>query len=93
MIHEKNTIITIVWNLLDSYAVDAFSKTQKSDTRDHIEHILQHILGLRSKSGKRHLVIHADNATPHTTRRSQIICEVNSIRIAPHPPYSKDLAS
>jgi hypothetical protein len=51
---------------------------------------LQQVLEFRLKWG-RQLVIHADNARLYTVRKSITFCESNSIKIAPHSPYSLDL--
>jgi hypothetical protein len=37
-------------------------------------------------------VIHADNARPHIAKVVLDFCEENGITLAPHPPYSPDLA-
>jgi histone-lysine N-methyltransferase SETMAR len=38
------------------------------------------------------MVIHADNARPHTALRTRAVMAENSMKPAPHPPYSPDLA-
>jgi histone-lysine N-methyltransferase SETMAR len=38
------------------------------------------------------LIVHADNARPHTARSSTDFLEVNGMKRDPHPPYSLDLA-
>jgi histone-lysine N-methyltransferase SETMAR len=40
----------------------------------------------------RKLVVHADNARAHTAQKCRTFCEENGLRLAPHPPYSSDLA-
>jgi hypothetical protein len=40
----------------------------------------------------RKLVVHADNARDHTAQKCRTFCEANGLRLAPHPPYSPDLA-
>jgi histone-lysine N-methyltransferase SETMAR len=37
-------------------------------------------------------VIHADDAKTHTGEKCRTFCEENELRLAPHPPYSPDLA-
>jgi hypothetical protein len=37
-------------------------------------------------------VVHADKASPHTAKVRRAFCDDNFLRIAPHPPYSPDLA-
>jgi transposase len=38
------------------------------------------------------MVIHADNARPHTALRTRAFMAENSMKLAPHPPYSPDVA-
>jgi histone-lysine N-methyltransferase SETMAR len=40
----------------------------------------------------RKFVVHADNAGAHTAQKCRTFCEANGLRLAPHPPYSPDLA-
>jgi transposase len=40
----------------------------------------------------RKLVVHADKARAHTAQKCRTFCEENELRLAPHPPYSSDLA-
>jgi hypothetical protein len=40
----------------------------------------------------RRLIVHADNASPHTTKMTSQFMEQNSMQKAPHPTYSPDLA-
>jgi hypothetical protein len=40
--------------------------------------------------GGRRLVIHSDNARPHTARKYRTCCPENEPRLAPHPPDSPD---
>jgi transposase len=41
---------------------------------------------------ERRLVLHADNAKPHTLRNYRTFCAENGLRLATHPPYSLDLS-
>jgi histone-lysine N-methyltransferase SETMAR len=41
---------------------------------------------------RQNLVIRADNARPRTAKMVSDFCEENEITVAPHPPYSPDLA-
>jgi hypothetical protein len=40
----------------------------------------------------RMLIMHVDNARPHTTRLSVEFFEYDPMRTAPHPPHSPDIA-
>jgi hypothetical protein len=39
----------------------------------------------------RKLIVHADNARPHTARFSVEFFEDHQMKTAPHPPYSLDI--
>jgi histone-lysine N-methyltransferase SETMAR len=41
---------------------------------------------------ERKLLVHADNARPHTAKLSTQYFNENRVKSAPHPPYSPDLA-
>jgi histone-lysine N-methyltransferase SETMAR len=41
---------------------------------------------------RRKFVVHADDARAHTAQKCRTFCEENGLRLAPHPPYSPDLA-
>jgi histone-lysine N-methyltransferase SETMAR len=38
------------------------------------------------------LIVHADNAKPHTAKSTIEYLQANAMKKAPHPPYSPDLA-
>jgi transposase len=59
----------------------------------YIRNILTEIVARRGERGERSLVMHADNARPHTAKVTRALCDDKFLRIAPHPPYSPDLAS
>jgi histone-lysine N-methyltransferase SETMAR len=40
----------------------------------------------------RKLIIHSENARPHTDKKTLDFLELNGMDRAPHPPYSPDLA-
>jgi hypothetical protein len=40
----------------------------------------------------RKLIVHSDNARPHTAKKALDFFEQNRMERAPHPPYSPDLA-
>jgi hypothetical protein len=72
------------------HVVHVLSKRKTFNATYYTEHILEPILALHPKSGRRLLIIHADNARVHTTQRSQIFYDSNSLRIAPHSPHYPD---
>jgi hypothetical protein len=63
-------------------------------TAHYIPNILTEIIARRGvERGERRLVVHADNAKPDSAKMTRAFCDDNFLRIAPHPPYSTDLAS
>jgi histone-lysine N-methyltransferase SETMAR len=47
---------------------------------------------MEAAGNKRKLLVHADNAYPHTAKLSTQYFKENRIKSAPHLPYSPDLA-
>jgi histone-lysine N-methyltransferase SETMAR len=46
---------------------------------------------IEAAGNEQKLLVHADNARPHTTRLSTQYLNENRMKSAPHPPYSPDL--
>jgi hypothetical protein len=51
------------------------------------------VLGVEWRERWKRLVVHADNTRPHSAKVARMFCDDNFLRIAPHSPYSPDLAS
>jgi hypothetical protein len=68
------------------------AEAQKWTIQYYIDHILPEVCALRDARDRRKLVVHADNATPHVAKRVKQYLEDNSLKSAPHPPYSPELA-
>jgi transposase len=85
-------MVTIAWNPLRFRLLDALPKGNTFNTEYCLVNILTELLPLRAQVDERRLVIDADNARTHTTRKCQAFCEENRLRLAIHPPYSLDLA-
>jgi histone-lysine N-methyltransferase SETMAR len=47
---------------------------------------------IEAASNERKLLVHADNARPHSAKSSTQYFNENRTKSAPHPPYSPDLA-
>jgi hypothetical protein len=47
---------------------------------------------IKAAGNRRKLLVHADNAHPHTTKLSTQCFNQNRMKSAPHPPCSPDLA-
>jgi histone-lysine N-methyltransferase SETMAR len=92
MIGDRKMIVTIVWNPHGFRLVDGLPKGQKFNASYYIDNILQSLLESRSTGPGSGLIIHADNARPHTAQRTLKFCRENRLEMAPHLPYSPDLA-
>jgi histone-lysine N-methyltransferase SETMAR len=82
---------TIAWNPVGFHLLDALPKGNALNVKHDRVNILTEFLPLRLQVDRRRLVIHADNARPHTARKCRAICEGNRLRLVVHPPYSPDL--
>jgi hypothetical protein len=92
MIEDRKMMVTIVWNSQGFHLIDALPKSQKFNASYYIDMILQLLLENRSTVLGPGLIIHADNAWPHTARKTLEFCRENRLGMASHPPYSPDLA-
>jgi histone-lysine N-methyltransferase SETMAR len=92
MIWDRKMMVSIVWNPHDFHLVDGLPKGQKFNASYYIDNILQPIFESRSTGPGSGLIIHADNARPHTAQRALKFCLENRLEIASHSPYSADLA-
>jgi histone-lysine N-methyltransferase SETMAR len=92
MIQAKKKMATIAWNPHGFHVVDTLPKWESFNITYYIKHILWPILEHRPKLRLRQFIIYADNARLYAARKSRIFCKSNSIKIAPHLPYSPDLA-
>jgi histone-lysine N-methyltransferase SETMAR len=92
MIGDRKMMVTIVWNPQSFHLVDALPKGQKFNANYSIDRILQSLLESRSTGRGPGLIIHADNARPHTIRKIFEFCQENRLEMAPYPPYSPNLA-
>jgi hypothetical protein len=68
------------------------SKGNTFNDEDYRVKILTGLLPLRPQVDGRRFVIHANNARPHTARKSRAFYEENPLRLAVYSPYSVDLA-
>jgi hypothetical protein len=62
-------MVAIVWNPQDFHLVDALPKDQKFNANYYIDRILQSLLENCSTWRGPDLIIHADNARPHTAQK------------------------
>jgi histone-lysine N-methyltransferase SETMAR len=92
MIGDCKMMVTIVWNPQGFHLVDALPKRQKFNGNYYIDRILQPLLENRSTGRGPSLIIHSDNARPRTARKTFKFYQENRLEMAPHLPYSPDLA-
>jgi histone-lysine N-methyltransferase SETMAR len=86
---------TIVWNPRGLHLIKVLKKDCKFNAGYYIAEILDPLSQWRSieaAGNERKLLVHADNARPHTAKLSTQYCHENRMKSGPHPPYSPDLA-
>jgi hypothetical protein len=93
-IQSPRMMVTIAWNTNEFYVLADLPKGVKFSSTSYTTEILPHILEWRRSHGTvstRKLIVHADNARPHTARSSTDFLDANGMKKAPHPSYSADL--
>jgi hypothetical protein len=91
----KKFMLTIVWNSGGFHLIKIPEKSRKFNASYYIAEILEPLSQWRSieaAGNDRKLLVHADNACPHTAKLSTQYFNENRMKLAPHPPYSPDLA-
>jgi hypothetical protein len=78
------------WNPHGFHLVSLLPKGQKWNSHYYIDHILPEIYDLPDARDRRKLVVHADNARPHVTKRVKQYLEDNNLKNESHPSYSTD---
>jgi hypothetical protein len=95
MIQSPKSMITVAWNASGVHILAALLKGAKFNASYYTSEILEEIRNWpdahRTKR-TRSLIVHVDNARPHTARASLDYLEANGMERAPYPPYSPDLA-
>jgi transposase len=77
---------------LGFHLVETLSKRRIFNTEYYRDNILMALIPLLPAPGERQLVIHADNARPHTAQKCRTFYAENGPQLATHPPDSSDLA-
>ena len=85
-------MIPVVWNPHGFVVIDSLPKGEKFTSRYYISNILSQLIPIANESRKRKIVIHADNARPHSAKTVKYFVDLNNMKVAPHPPYSPDIA-
>jgi hypothetical protein len=87
----KKIMFTIVWNPRGFRLIKVLEKGRKFNAGYYIAEILEPLSQGRSieaAGDERKLLVHGDNARPHTARLSTQYFSENRMKLAPHPPYS-----
>jgi hypothetical protein len=87
---DPKMMVAIAWNPMRFHLLDARPKGNTFRAEYSRANIFTELLPLRPHVDERKLVILADNAKPHTARKSRAFCEEKGLTI--HPPCSPDLA-
>jgi hypothetical protein len=88
-------MVTIVWNPTGFYLIVRLQKGMKFNTDYYISEILTPLVQWQANqigSTDRRLIAYANNARLHTAKKVTGFFDNNGLRMAPHPPYSLDLA-
>jgi histone-lysine N-methyltransferase SETMAR len=86
-------MVTLAWNPLAFPLIVALPKGRTFNTEYYRDNILAALTQLQPEDDGRKLVVRSDQASAHTAQKCRTFCEENGMRLAPHPPYSLDLAS
>jgi histone-lysine N-methyltransferase SETMAR len=95
IIQSKKFILMIVWNPCGFHLINVLEKGRKFNAGYYIAEIFEPLSQWRSieaAGNERKLLVHADNARPHTAKLSTQYSNKNRMKSAPHLPYSSDLA-
>jgi hypothetical protein len=84
-------MLTVVWNTQNFHIVDVLPKGVTFDTDYYSEKILSEILRVYPVGSNHQLIVHADNAKPHTSKRKEEFMEKNNLKGNAHPPFSPGL--
>jgi transposase len=85
-------MVTVAWNPLELPLILALPKGHTFNAEYYRDNILTALTQLQSEDDGRKLVVHVDNARAHTDQKCRTFYEENGLRLAPHLPYSPDLA-
>jgi hypothetical protein len=94
-VQSQKLMLTIVWNPGGFHLVNILPKGFKFNASYYVTQILDPLSKWRrTQVGRtnRKLIVHADNARPHTAKMTSQFMEQNSMQRVPHPAYSPDLA-
>jgi transposase len=87
-------MLTIVWGLLGFMSSSSCRRGEGSfnasyDTTEILSDVVRWHNKEPGTAGQK-LIVHSDNARPHTARQTRDFIEAYGMEQAPHPPYSPD---
>jgi histone-lysine N-methyltransferase SETMAR len=89
-------MLTVFWSPLSFSLSEILPTGIRSDSQYFCSNILFAIMQNRRSEApedrRRRMVLHFDNATPHTAKCTSCYLKVNRLTRAPHPASSPDLA-
>jgi histone-lysine N-methyltransferase SETMAR len=95
-IASPKRMLTVFWSPLGFSLVEILPKGERFNAEYFCLQILAGIVDRRpvetAEDMKRKMVLHFDNASPHTARLSSDYMNHNRLKRAPQPPFSPDLA-
>jgi histone-lysine N-methyltransferase SETMAR len=88
-IQDQKIMVTIAWSSLGFPLIVTLPKGSPFNAEYYHDNILAALTQLQPDDDGKKLVVHVDNAI---TQKCRTFCEENGLWLAPHPPYSLDLA-
>jgi hypothetical protein len=88
---DTQFMLTIVWNPRGFRLIKVFENGRKFNAGYYIAETLESLSEWRSietVGNERKLLVHADNARPHTAKLSTQYFNENRMKSVPHPAYS-----
>jgi histone-lysine N-methyltransferase SETMAR len=96
LINTPKVMVTIFWNPFGIHVLAAFPEKTSFDAGYFVDYVLAPIAELpvmhTAASQKQKLVIHMDNSPIHKSKAAIQKIASMRVKLAPHPPYSPDLA-
>jgi hypothetical protein len=89
---NRKFMVTIVWNPRGFRLIKVIEKCCMFNSGYYIAEILDPLSQWRSSEAagnERKLLVHVDNARPHTAKLSTQYFNENRMKSAPHSPYSR----
>jgi hypothetical protein len=95
IVQSPKFMLTVVWNPIGFHVLKALPKGRKFNAQYYTNDILVAISDWRLHTGETRpnkLRVYSDNVRPHTAKRLRDYIGLNRMELAPHSPYSPDLA-